>query len=342
MKTVRFHEHGGRDVLQLETVPAPTPAPGEVLVRVRACGVNHLDADIREGVSRFQVELPHQLGIEFAGDVVAVGHEAGAFREGERVWALQEIPCFACDFCRAGLDNICRHPRMHGVQRPGGYAENVAVPVDAVFPLADAISYEVAGAGQTGFRTAWHMLHTRAHVREGDTVLVNGAAGSVGHAAVQIATLAGAIVIASAGNPVKLEHARRDGAVHTIDYSCERITERVMELTSGDGVDIVVEHVGGDCFTQSLECLKRRGRLITCGAHAGEVVDLDIVRLFRMEWEIYGARTATVAETKHVFELFEDRTLEPRIHCVLPLEEAAEAQRIVEEREQSGKVLLAP
>lgn len=341
MKAVRFHEHGGREVLRLEEAPTPEPGKDEVLVRIRSCALNHFDIDLRENVSRWPLTLPHILGVEFAGDVAALGEGVEGIREGQPVWVLHELPCLECDYCLAGMDNLCLHAEMYSVQRPGGYAEYALAPERAVFALARD-SYDAAAAGQIVFTTAWHMLMTRAQLRAGETVVVSASGSGVGHAAVQVAKLAGATVIATAGSDEKLARSREDGADHVVNYRGEDVTTRVRELTEGRGADVVIEHVGGEQFGACLNALRKNGRLITCGAHGGEVVDFDIIPLFRNEWSVIGSRTGTVRETKLVMDLIAAGKLTPRIHAALPLSEAAEAQRMIEEREQFGKVLLRP
>jgi NADPH:quinone reductase-like Zn-dependent oxidoreductase len=341
VKAVRFHEHGGRDVLRLEDVPTPEPGDGEVLVRIRACALNHFDVDLRENISRWPLPLPHILGVEFAGDVAALGANVDGFHEGQPVWVLHEIPCLECEYCLAGMDNLCVAAHMYSVQRPGGYAEYALAPARAVFPLGDG-SHDAAAAGQIVFTTAWHMLMTRAGLRAGETVVVNASGSGVGHAAVQIAKLAGATVIATAGSHEKLARSTDDGADHVVNYRTEDVTARVLDLTKGRGADLVIEHVGGDLFGASLNSLRKNGRLVTCGGHAGEVVELDIIPVFRNEWSVIGSRTGTVRETELVMDLIAAGKLNPRIHARLPLAEAAEAHRIIEEREQFGKVLLLP
>ena len=342
MKAVRFHEHGGRDVLRLEDVPTPEPGPGEVLVRIRSCGLNHFDIDLRENISRWPLPLPHTLGVEFAGDVAALGAGAEGLGEGQPVWVLHEIPCLECEYCLAGMDNLCLRAEMYSVQRPGGYAEYALAPARAVFPLAGPEWHDAAAAGQNVFTTAWHMLMTRALLRAGETVVVSASGSGVGHAAVQIAKLAGATVIATAGSDEKLARSLEDGADHVVNYGREAVTARVLEITGGRGADVVIEHVGGEQFGACLGALRKHGRLVTCGGHAGEVVDFDLIPLFRNEWSVIGSRTGTVRETELVMSLIAAGRLTPRIHAALPLSEAAEAQRMIEEREQFGKVLLRP
>jgi NADPH:quinone reductase-like Zn-dependent oxidoreductase len=342
VKAVQFHEHGGREVLRYEAVPTPEPTAGEVLVRIRSCALNHFDIDLRENISRWPLHLPHILGVEFAGDVAAVGDDVEGLREGQAVWVLHEIPCLQCEYCLAGMDNLCLRAEMYSVQRPGGYAEYATAPARAVFALPGPEWHDAAAAGQIVFTTAWHMLMTRAQLRPGETVVVSASGSGVGHAAVQIAKLAGATVIATAGSDEKLARSTEDGADHVVNYSHEDVTARVLDLTGSRGADVVVEHVGGDQFGACLGSLRKNGRLVTCGGHAGEVVDFDIIPLFRNEWSVIGSRTGTVRETELVMDLITAGKLKPRIHATLPLSEAAEAQRIIEAREQFGKVLLRP
>jgi NADPH:quinone reductase-like Zn-dependent oxidoreductase len=342
VKAIRFHAHGGRDVLQFEDVPDPVAGRGEVVIRVRACGLNHFDIDLRENVSRWPLPLPWTLGVEFAGEVAEVGPEVEDLAVGDQVWILHEIPCLECEHCLAGEDNICLDAEMWSVQRSGGYAELVAAPARAVFPLPEGVSFDAAAAGQIVFTTAWHMLVTRGGVRPGATVVVSAAGSGVGHAAIQIAKLAGATVITTAGTDEKLAAARDDGADHVVNYNREDVTAVARDVTDGRGVDLVIEHVGGDQFGACLNSLRKGGRLVTCGGHAGEVVPLDIIPIFRNEWSVIGSRTGTTQETRRVMDLIAQGRLRPRVHAALPLAEAAEAQRILEDREHFGKVVLNP
>jgi NADPH:quinone reductase-like Zn-dependent oxidoreductase len=270
MNAVRYHEYGSADVLRYEPVEDPVPGEGEVVIAMRACGVNHFDVDLRAGVSRWPLPLPHQLGVEFAGVVDAVGEGVDGVKVGDEVWAQHEIECGACACCRAGHPNLCRNAQMFSVQLLGGYAERVLAPARAAHPLPAGLSFEQAAAGQVVFTTAWHMLVSRGRVAPGQTVVVQAAGSGIGHAAVQIAALAGARVIATAGSEAKLERARDLGADATINYREESVAERVLALTDGRGADLFVEHVGGELLMESLRSLRPRGRLVTCGAHAGE------------------------------------------------------------------------
>jgi NADPH:quinone reductase-like Zn-dependent oxidoreductase len=342
MRAVRFHEYGSVDVLREDDVPTPEPGSGEALVRVRAAAVNHVDIDMRNGTSRLPLTLPHTLGFEIAGEVAALGPGADGVAVGDRVAPLYQIHCRECEWCLAGRHMHCERIAMLGVQSPGGYAEYVVVPAWALIPLPDALSFEQAAAIQTTFATAWHALVERAPVQEGQWVLVNAAGSGVGTAGIQVARLLGAHVIASAGSQFKLDRARELGAEAVVDYRTEDLAARVRELTGGRGVDVVLESVGGDVLAGSIAALAKDGSVVTVGGHAGEVVPVDVILLFRSQWSLIGSVRATADEIRRCVDLAAEGKLAPVIHAALPLAEAAEAHRILEAREQFGKVLLLP
>lgn len=342
MKAVRFHEYGDRGVLRYEDAPEPAPGRGEALIRVRACAVNHVDIDMRNGISRLPLVLPHTLGFEVAGEVEAVGEDVTEVAVGDRVSPLFQIHCRNCKWCERGQHMHCETIRMLGVQSPGGYAEYVVAPAWALIQLPDSLGYPEAASIQTTFSTVWHALTARAPLGEGDWVLVNAAGSGVGTAGMQVARMLGGRVIASAGTDEKLERARELGAEHGVNYRTEDLAGRVRELTGGRGVDVVMESVGGDVLAGSLNALAKDGRVVTVGCHAGEVVPVDCILLFRNQWSLIGSVRATEPEIRHVVELVGQGRLKPVIHHTFPLEEAAEAHRVLEEREQFGKVILAP
>lgn len=342
MKAVRFHEYGASDVLRCEDVPEPEPGPGEALVRVRACAVNHVDVDMRNGTSRLPLALPHTLGFEIAGDVAAVGEGVTEVSVGDRVSPLFQIHCRECEWCLRGEHMHCESIEMLGVQRPGGYAEYTVVPAWALLALPASLPYEQAAAIQTTFSTVWHALVSRVGVEEGQWVLVNAAGSGVGTAGIQVAGMLGARVVASAGSDEKLERALGLGAEAVVNYRTEDLAARVRELTGGRGVDVVMESVGGDVMAGSIATLAKDGKVVTVGAHAGEIVPVDMILLFRNQWSVIGSVRATAEEIKHVVGLVGEGKLTPVVHGSYPLEQAAQVHELMEERRQFGKLVLTP
>ena len=340
MKVAWFHKFGGPEVLVHEEAPTPKPKPGEALVRVRAVGINHVDLDHRAGTSRIPLTFPHILGREFAAEVAS---DAGEFQEGDRVWVTCRIPCRRCELCLAGRDNLCLKEGYFGLDIPGGYAEYVAVPIVNLNALPSHVSFENAAAAQIAFGTAWHVLITRGGLQAGQTVLIQAAGSGIGSAALQVAKLAGAaMIIATASSEKKLEQAKALGATHLINYSGGKFADQVMALTGGRGVDVVMEHIGGEVFTESLKCLARGAIIVTVGAHAGEVVEFDIIPFFRKELRLAGSKNASVLELRKVMGLVAEGKLKPIIHKALPLAQAAEGHRVVDSRDFFGKVILLP
>lgn len=338
MKAVRFHEHGGPEVLRFEEVPDPVPGPDEALVRVRACALNHLDLWERRGLERVKIPLPHIPGSDVAGEVVAA--PAGTVPAGTRVLVQPGLSCGRCAACLAGRDNECGRYDVLGFLSDGGDAELVKVPVQNLVPLPDHVDVIEAAAFPLTFLTAWHMLVTRARVAPGETVLVLAAGSGVGQAAVQLARLLGARVIATVGRPDKVPRARDLGADEVINHTSEDIVERVRRLTDRRGVDVVVEHVGQATWETSVRCLARSGRLVTCGATTGPEVGIDLRVLFARQLALLGSYMGTKGELLQAAALFFAGRLRPVVDSVFDLAEAAQAHRRLEAREHFGKIVL--
>jgi NADPH:quinone reductase-like Zn-dependent oxidoreductase len=343
MRAVLMRGYGGPEVLSYEEVADPAPAAAEALVAVEAAAVNHLDLDLRDGPSRFPLELPHIPGLEGVGRVrsLPAGY-GGPLSVGSRVLIVEEIPCGVCQQCRVGRPNLCENSAWTGVSRRGTYAELIAAPVRGLIALPEERTAADWATVQGTFGTAWHMLVTRGEVRSDEWVLVNAVGSGIGSAALQVAQLAGAKVIASAGSDQKLERARELGAAALVNYSRESIRDAAIEATGGVGVDLVFEHVGGKVFVDSLQAVRIGGRMTTCGAHGGEHVDLDVIELFRAERTIIGSMSCTMNEVEHVTAMVAAGRLDPVIDRELPLAEASEAHRILAAREAFGKLVLVP
>ena len=339
MKAVRFHGHGDVSVLRYEDAPDPRPSPGEVLVRVRACALNHLDLWQRRGMERVTIPFPHISGADVAGEVVEPG--GSGFTVGARVMLQPGISCGRCRACVSGRDNECPTYTVLGYMNDGGYAELVRVPAANVIALSDTVSFVEGAAFPLTFLTAWHMLLTRAGLRAGEDVLVLAAGSGVGQAAIQIAKLHGARVFATAGTEEKLARARDLGVDAAINHHSEDLPRRIRELTHGRGVDVVVEHVGQATWDRSVRCLARSGRLVTCGATTGPAGNINLQFLFARQLSLLGSYMGTKGELLEATPFLASGQLKPVVDRVYPLPEAAEAQRRLEEAGQFGKVVLA-
>lgn len=341
MRAVVFEEHGGPEVLELADVERPAPRADEILVRVRACALNHLDVWTRMGIPGMTFPLPHILGNDIAGEVEEVGDLVRNVKPGDRVLLSPGVSCGHCANCLSGDDNLCPEYTMLGYQRPGGYAEFVAAPGRNAHAVPAGLTFAEAAAIPLTFLTAWHMLVERARVKPGETVLVLAAGSGVGSAAIQVAKLFGARVIATASTDEKLELARGLGADETVNYEAvERWDRSVKALTAGRGAEVVVEHVGAATWPKSVACLARNGRLVTCGATTGYEATVDLRHLFYRHLSLLGSFMGRHDELVTLLRFFEDGRLRPVVDRVLPLEQAAEAHRLMADRAQFGKLVL--
>lgn len=342
MKAMVFERFGGPEVLELRDVPDPVPRADEVLVQVKACGINHLDLWVRQGLRGMDVEMPHILGNDVVGVALAVGSAVRHVQTGDRVLVCPTLSCGVCTSCHAGDDNLCRQYDVLGRRRNGGYAEQVAVPGVNCLPYPENLTWTEAAAVPLVFLTAWHMLVGRARLTLGEDCLVIAGGSGVGSAAVQVARLLGARVIATAGTAAKLERLRALGAHEVVNQVTEDVAARVRELTGKKGVEVVFEHVGGPVFEQALGALARNGRLVTCGATAGGKATLDINLLFGKHLAVFGSWMGRRAELIEVLRFVRDGRLKPVVDSEMPLSEARRAHERIEAREHFGKVVLVP
>ena len=341
MRAIVIPRHGGPEVLQYTELPQPEPGPNEVLVRVRACALNHLDLWSRRGLPGIQFPLPLIPGSDIAGEIIQAGAEAKRVHVGDKVVLSPGVACGQCPACSAGNDNQCRRYTLLGYMRNGGCAEYVVAPEVNALPMPEGLSFEEAAAVPLVFLTAWHMLITRAQLKAGEDVLVLGAGSGIGSAAIQIAKLTGARVIATAGSPAKFDKARALGADEMIHHGQQNITEEVRRLTGRRGVDVVFEHVGQATWEQSVKSLTTAGRLVTCGATTGGAGQTDLRLLFGRQLSLLGSYMGSRGELFHVLKLVAEKKLRPVVDRVLPLAEARAAHELLEKREQFGKVVLS-
>lgn len=345
MKAAVYHEYGAPDVLQYEDIVRPTAGRGEVVVRVRAAGINAFDLMARSG--RYKPNkgrFPHILGADLAGEVAEIGPGVERPLEvGSRVTAWWVVPCGYCEQCLSGNWNRCALDYKYlGAHLHGAYAEYVKVPALNLVEMPEIMSFEEAAAFPTAYGTAWHMLMARGHVRAGETILIQAAGSGVSVAGIQIAKHAGLFIIATSSSDDKLRQAQQMGADVVLNYTEKDFQAEVMKVTGKRGVDVVFEHVGGAVLEASIRSLTRGGRLITCGGTADYEVAFNIAHVFHKELSIIGSNSATRGELDQMMALIELGVLKPLVDRTFPLSEAAAAHAYVDERKQFGKVILVP
>ena len=345
MKAAIFHEFGPPEVLRYEDVPDPEPGPGEIVVAVRAVTVNRvLDTSVRRGEQRRRkIRLPLVLGVDPCGVVAEVGPGVTTPAVGEDVCLLSRVPCLACEPCRAGRFDTCRNPAMLGVGCWGGDADYVKVPASCAVPMPDNLTFPEACVVIRHGPTAHHLMFDVAGLTAGETVLVMGAAGGLGTIGIQIAKAAGATVIAGAGAAERVRVALDLGADFGIDYRACDLTEEVMRITGGAGVDVVFENVSDpSTWPKALKSLGSDGRLVTAGAHGGGKGELDCDVLYHNRLTIKGSSGSTRRNVDDTLAAAAAGKLLVRIDKVLPLSAAAEAHRIIEAGVPAGKIVLDP
>lgn len=338
MKAVRIHEHGGPEVLRVEEVPEPTPGPGDLLVRMRATTVNHRDVWIRKGHPHpaYHVELPAILGIDISGDVVAVGTEVEAFAVGDRVTANPYIPCGRCGYCLRGRFQDCPHFDVFH----GAYAELVVIPARQAVKLSPRVSYVDAACFPNTYITAWQMLMGKAKLTPDDTVFIWAGTSGLGSAAIDIARLAGATVISSAGSEAKLEVLRGLHPDYILDHSKLDVVEQVMKLTDGEGASVVFEHIGHATWQRSMELAAPSARIVSAGATTGDDVHMDITYMFVKQLRIFGSRLGTMVDAFAAARHLNAGRFKPLVGTTIPFEELAEAHRLMEARQVIGKIMV--
>ncbi len=335
MRAVRFHHHGGPEVLQYEE--APDPAPGRAIVRVRACALNHLDLWERRGLDRVKLPLPHISGSDIAGELLEPG--GSTLPPGQRVMLQPGLRCGTCAACESGRDNQCVKYDVLGLRSDGGYAELVAVPAENLIAIPSHVDFITAAAFPLTFLTAWHMLITRGGLREGYLVLVLAGGSGVGQAAIQLARHFGARVFATSA-PEKMDRTRALGAEQVFDHYSGDFSRDLKALTGGRGADIVIEHVGEATWDRSVRALATGGRLVTCGATSGHAGAIDLRHLFARQLSLLGSYMGRFSELVTAAPLLFEGKVKPVIDEVFPLARAADAQRRLEDRGQFGKIVL--
>jgi NADPH:quinone reductase-like Zn-dependent oxidoreductase len=342
MKAAFFKEHGGSEKILYGDYRDPQPQAGEVRVRVRACALNQVDMLLLDGRFPPPEGLPHVNGCEVAGVVESTGAGVRGLSAGQRVVIFPGFSCGACEYCLRGERTVCVRYGYLGAHRDGGYAELVKVPAANVVPLPETIAFEAAAAVPLAMLTSWRAVVTQARTRPGQTVLVQAAGSGVGSAAIQIARLCGARVITTVGSDDKIEFARSLGAEHVVNYRTQDFVEAVKAWTGKRGVDVVIEHIGGDTFEKSVYALTRLGTLVTIGSHDTHWGRLDLRHVYSKNLHVVGTNLGSLPEFRTMLEHVADGRLRPVIDRAFPLAEARHAVQHVLDRRNKGKVLLLP
>ncbi|WP_243027819.1 zinc-binding dehydrogenase [Thermus albus] len=340
MKAVVMEARGGPEVLKVAEMPTPEPGPKEVRIRVKAAALNHLDIWVRKGVASPKLPLPHILGADASGVVDAVGPGVTGFAPGDEVVVNPGLSCGHCERCLAGEDNLCAKYEILGELRFGAYAEYLVVPEVNLLKKPQNLSFEEAAAIPLTFLTAWQMVVDKLQVRPGEDVLVMAAGSGVSVAAIQIAKLFGARVIATAGSEEKLRKAKELGADETVNYTHPDWPKEVRRLTGGKGADKVVDHTGALYFEGVIRATANGGRIAIAGASSGYEGTLPFAHVFFRQLSILGSTMGSKSRLFPILRFVEQGKLRPVLGQVLPLEEAAEGHRLLEERRIFGKVVL--
>jgi len=342
MKAAFFKEHGGSDKIIYDDYKDPFPDANDVVVRVKACALNHVDMLLLDGRYPPPEGLPHVNGCEVTGTVETVGDRVRGFTQGQRVIVFPGFSCGTCEYCLRGERTVCMRYGYLGAAKDGGYAELVKAPAANILPLPESISFEQGAALPLAMLTSWHALVVQANVRAGQTVLVQAAGSGVGSAAIQIARLCGARVITTVGSDDKIEFAKALGADKVVNYRTQDFVEEAKKWSNKRGVDVVVEHIGGETFEKSVYALTRLGTLVTIGSHDTHWGRVDLRHMYSKNLRIVGTNLGSILELETVLDHVVEGKLKPVIDRAFPLKDARAAVQHVLDRKNKGKVLLVP
>jgi NADPH:quinone reductase-like Zn-dependent oxidoreductase len=342
MKAAVLKKHGGREAVHVENVPIPDLGPADVRIKVQACALNWLDVAVRRGPKFGAIDLPLIGGGDIAGVIDAVGTEVDSWKPGDEVVVYPLVTCGVCEFCRAGEPTVCPEHKIFGEHIDGGLAEYTVVPAHTLLSKPKNLSFVEAAAVPVVFMTAWHMLITKAELRAGETVLILGAGGGVASAGIEIASLAGAHVLATTSTAQKAERALELGARHVFNYREDNWTEAVLKATGGRGADLIQDNVGAKTWPSALQVLAGNGRLVSTGSHSGAEVTFDLSQVYHRQLRIIGANGGTYHELATVLDLMEKGRLKPIVDTVLPLDKIREGHRLLEDYHHFGKIVIEP
>lgn len=340
MRAAFMTAHGGNEVVQVGERPAPIRRTGEVLVRMKAATLNRVDLYMRDSGAGISHQLPQIFGVDGAGVVEAIDDGETRLQVGQRVVLHPALTCGRCEFCLRGEGVLCTSVSYLGEHRDGTMAEFVSLPAANVFPMPDDFSFAEAAALGVNHLTAWRMLFTKAQVKPWETVLIFGIGGGVSLAALQLVKMIGAKAIVTSRDDTKLARALELGAAAAINGRSEDVAKRVMALTGGRGVDVVIENVGTAVWSSALKSLVRGGRIVTCGATSGDQPGADLRRLFIRQLQVYGSTLGDLDEFAALLEVCRRGRVRPLIDRSYPLAELPAAFDRMEAGEQFGKIAI--
>jgi len=338
MKAIRIHQHGDLDVLSIDEIAKPNPTENQVLVQVKAAALNHLDLFIRKGVPG--VPLPIVMGSDSAGIITEIGANIKKFNIGDDVIIVPFKTCETCEFCRSNQEQLCKKYLIRGEHLDGCQSEYVAVDEKYILPKPENISYPEAAAFPLAYMTAYHMLKTKANLQANQSVLIWGASSGIGSGAIQIAKNIGAKIITTVSSDENKQYAKNLGADYIINYKDENAAAKVKEITEGKGVDVVFEHPGKSTFLTSMRVLKTGGKIVTCGATTGPIVNLDLRHIFIKHQQIIGSTMGNKKNLVELIDLINQSRIKPIVSKTLPFTEIKNAHQILEEGKQLGKIVI--
>jgi alcohol dehydrogenase len=322
------------------TAPPPAPGPGEAQIAIKALGLNHIDVWGWRGMAFAKRTLPLVVGAEAAGEVVAVGSDVSGLGVGDRVVPYGALTCGVCTACRAGRDNLCENAGgVFGFHIDGFARDLVTMPARLLVPIPHGVSFRDAACAPIAFATVQHMLFDNAKLEPGESILVQAGGSGIGSVAIKMAKAIGCTVYATVGDDAKAAKAKALGADHVINYRSERFEGVVRKLTGKKGVDVVFEHVGPDTFNGSLLCLKRGGRLVTCGSTSGQSTNLNLFQLYTQQYRIFGSFGASLRNIRESLAKMASG-LTPVIDTELPLTDFERALARLESRQVFGKIIV--
>ncbi|MHC4691143.1 MAG: zinc-binding dehydrogenase [Planctomycetota bacterium] len=341
MKAAVIQEHGGLDRVRIEEVPEPKPAGDEVILKVHSAGLNHLDIWVRKGRPGLELAMPHILGSDASGVVVAIGSNVKDISIGDEVILNPGLSCGSCEYCNRGEQSECPSFGIVGLTRPGTFAEQVAVPAQNIYHKPEHMNFDEAAVFVLSHLTAWRMLITKAQLKPGQTVLIHGIGGGVALPALQLAKLTGAEVIVTSSSDDKLSRSSQIGADHTINYEAVNdVAQSVKDITNGAGVDIVIDTVGAATWPIDFSAVRRGGKIVLCGVTSGSQVHTNLQMLYWNQLTIMGSTMGSHNDLRQMLQAVTIAKLKPVIDSVISLENTRDAINKMEAGEQFGKIVL--